>query len=229
MKPPLLPLMLASSFLTACAAQGTFPSLSPRAAEYELAGREPPPCIAAAGVQAEPGPSAAISVQDPQLASRLAELIGNAQRGERKFQALLPQTRTAVGRAGASGSESWIAAQQEISRLEAARAPTADALGELEALTVARASDSATSEPDRQRIRAAVEEVGRMAEAQRASINALTAVLSGPSALRNAPLQAPHSGAPRAAAPQALAESDRGYISPADRPRAAPTGSVCRG
>ena len=228
MKPLLLPPMLASSFLTACAAQGTFPSLSPRAAEYELAGREPPPCLPAAVVEAEPTPSTAIP-EDPQLALQLAELIGNAQRGEGEFQALLPQARTAVGRAGASGSESWIAAQQEISRLEAARAPTADALGELEALTVARASDSATNEADRQRIRAAAEEVGRMAEAQRASINALTAALSGPSALRNAPLQAPHSGAPRAAAPQALAESDRGHISPVARPRAAPTGSVCRG
>ena len=229
MKASLPPLMLGSMLLSPCAAQGPFPSLSPRAPEYELTGRKPPPAIAASMAERPNQTVAPSAATDPQLPGRIAALVASAQQGQRAFEALLPQARSAVRRAGAMSSDSWIAAQQEISRLEAVRAPTADALGELESLVLAGSRDAAANGADRQRISAAAAEVRTLADSQQAEIGTLNAALTGPSALRHEPLQAPHNGGRLFAARQALAASGRGHISPAVPPRAARTGSVCQG
>ncbi len=226
MKAALLPLALGAA-LSACAPQGSFPSLSPRAAEYELTGREAPPCIAGAARPAAAPDGAAAPVEDAQLAARIAELVGDARRGQSEFEEALPAARRAAGRAGASGSESWIAAQQALSRLEAAQAPTVNALAELEALVLSRSADTSTSAPDRQRLLDVAEEVRLIAAAQRTEIDAIAAALSGPSALRHAPLPAPHSGGRPSAAPGGLAATDRAHISPAAPPTAGPRGSAC--
>jgi hypothetical protein len=177
----LLPILAASALLGACASQTGFTSLSPRAAEFERSGAPLPPCLKPAQ-----GPSAAAAAaeapapaDDPALAARIAALAGQARQGQADFARLLPQARASARRAGASGSEGWIAAQQDISRLQAARAPTVDALAELDALSVARSADPATSAADRERVTAAADEVRVLAAAQQVELDSLGGRLSG--------------------------------------------------
>ena len=230
---PRLPLTLASAaaLLSACAAQGPFPSLSPRPAEYELAGRPVPPCIgssAAAGLPQAGSVPAQPAPPDARLGAELTRLLDQARRGQAEFGEILLGARTRVARAGASGSDAWVTAQQDVSRLEAARAPTVDALAALEALVLARPNLGA-NEADRQSAIAAADEVRRLAEGQQAEIDRLSASLSGGSARRNEPLPAQRNAGRPLVGQQALAASNRGHISPAALPRAVPTGSACRG
>ncbi len=226
-----LPLAFASAvLLSGCTAQGPFPSLSPRAAEYELAGRPVPPCIggsAAAGLPTG-GSGAAQAAPDAQLGAELARLLDQARGGQAEFDKILQGVRNQVSRAGASESDAWVTAQQDVSRLEAARAPTVDALAALEALVLAR-SNLGANEADRVSAIAAAEEVRRLSEGQQAEINRLSASLSGGSAQRNEPLPAQRSAQRPLAERQALAATDREHTSPAVPPRAVPTGSACRG
>lgn len=173
---PLLPLA-ATALLGACASQQGFPSLAPRPVEWELAGKPPPPCHSAP--TATPAPAAAAIADDPALATRVTELLGEARRGERAFSALLGPAQASARRATGVGSEAWIEAQEGVSRLEAVRAPTVDALAELEALSLARAN-SATSEADRERLLAAAADVRRLADAQREQLDRLSRALSAP-------------------------------------------------
>jgi Meckel syndrome type 1 protein len=115
---------------------------------------------------------------DPQLAARISELAERARAGGRAFAALLPDAQGSVARAGAAGSEPWVQAQQLVSRLEGARSPTADALAELEALAIARSEDAGTSQEDRERVLAAVQEIRALAQAQRAELERLSGQLS---------------------------------------------------
>ena len=228
---PRLPLTFASvALLSACAAQGPFPSLSPRAAEFELAGRPVPACIggSAAAVLPPAGRGPALAAPDARLGAELTRLIDQARRGQAEFDEILPGARTRVARAGASGSDAWITAQQDVSRLEAARAPTVDALAALDALVLAR-SDLGGNEADRLSAVAAADEVRRLAEGQNAEIDRLSASLSGGSARRNEPLPAQRNAQRPLADRQALAATDPGYISPAVPPKAVQTGSACRG
>jgi hypothetical protein len=218
-----------TALLGACAAQEPFPSLSPRAAEYELAGQPVPPCVggsAAGGIPA--GSTAVQSPPDAQLGAELARLLDQARRGQAEFDKLLPGARTRVARAGSSGSDAWVTAQQDVSRLEAARAPTVDALAALEALVLAR-SNLGGYEADRLSAIAAADEVRRLAEGQQAEIDRLSGSLSGGSARRNEPLPAQRNAQRPLGGRQALAASGRGHISPAAPPKAAPTESACRG
>jgi hypothetical protein len=168
----------ASVLLAGCAAQGDFPSLAPRAVEGELspaAGcRREGACAAA-----DPEPAAAAAVaDDPRLAARILELAERARSGDRAFASLLPEARRSAARAGRSGSEPWIEAQQLVSRLEAARSPTVDALAELDALSLARSEDAGTSPPDRERLAAAAQEARALADAQRVELERLNGQLS---------------------------------------------------
>ncbi|MDP9415403.1 MAG: hypothetical protein M3Q08_15255, partial [Pseudomonadota bacterium] len=76
----LLPLA-APALLTACASQGEFPSLAPRAVERELSGAPAPPCLPP-GTTAEPAPAPAPAPpplpSDPALAARTAALLEQA-------------------------------------------------------------------------------------------------------------------------------------------------------
>ncbi len=178
----LLP-MAAPALLTACASQGDFPSLAPRAVERELSGAPAPHCLpagTAAGPASAPAPAPAPLPSDPAVGGRTAALLEQARRGQRAFSELLPQARASARRAGAAGSEPWIAAQQLISRLEAARAPTVDALAELDALSAARSEDAATAPQEAASVLAAAEEVRRLADAQRTELDRLNGMLSTP-------------------------------------------------
>ena len=226
--PRALPLLLTAASLAACAAPGDTPSLTPRPMEYELSGRPLPPCLAGAAVA--PAPSVeAPAVQDPQLAAQVKRLLGQARQGSSEFAAILPEAQRSAARAGAQGSEPWVAAQLALSRLEAARGRTVDALAEIEGLLLARSNAPGANAQDLQRLNAAAEEVQALAEAQEAELNRLSTGLSGSSARRDAPLPEPHNGQRLLAGRQAPAASGRAHISPAAQPKAAPTEAACRG
>lgn len=149
--------------LAGCAAQGSFPSLAPRA--VERIDEEAP-------VTVQPNVPA-----NAELTARVAELLAEARRGEAAFEAALPATVRAVSASGAAGSEPWIEAQQALSRLEAARGPTEEALAQLDRLRSERARQP-TDEADFASLLAAIETVESLAQGQRARLETLRARLS---------------------------------------------------
>lgn len=162
-RPIFIPSALSLALLAGCAAGGEYPSLAPRDVE-KLSMDEP---VRVAPVQDD----------DPALGTRLAELLSQARAGNAAFQARLPSASTLAEKAGAAGSETWIEAQQELSRLEASRAPTVTALGDLDALSLARAG-AGTSAADAASVTSALDEVRGLAEAQQAASGRLTRLLT---------------------------------------------------
>jgi len=163
---PLAPLAIAAALaLVSCAVEGDFPSLAPRPAERNLSTEEP----------THRAPAVA---DDAGLLQQVAELRGIAAEGERAFDAAYGPAEAAAGAAGPPESESWVAAQLALSRLEAAREATMRALGELDRLAVSR-SDAPTSEADFAALNAAIAAVGRIAAGQQERIDLLRGRLSG--------------------------------------------------
>jgi hypothetical protein len=122
----------------------------------------------------EPVAAAAAPVAaDAELNSQIEGLRNRARLGGREFDALLPRVQTAAVAAGAQGSESWIAAQQLLSALEAARAPTSDALGRTDALLAARVLGR--QEAGLAELQAAQQEIAELSEAQQNSLDRLQA------------------------------------------------------
>lgn len=111
--------------LCACAAPGgdDFPSLLPRAIETR---------DDAVAEVATPAPAPASAAQTDEF----AELLADAREGQEDFAQALPATERAVNaaRGSAASSDAWVAAQAALSRLDAARAPTAAALVALDRL-----------------------------------------------------------------------------------------------
>lgn len=174
-------LLLATVLLSACASQGSFPSLAPRAAERGQAGGSAPAlCPGAEAPAVEPVAQApAPPASDPGLRSRITDLLAQARAGQTEFASLLPEARAAIGRGGAAESEAWIEAQQQLSRLEAARARTVEALAELDSLGISR-SAAPSAEQDREAIVRAEDEVRALAEAQAAELARLSGGLGAP-------------------------------------------------
>jgi hypothetical protein len=145
----LFPLALAAG----CAAPGPYPSLAPRPAEKAYADdseeRAPTP-----------------QPDDPALASEIDRLLAEARAGAADFDAQLPTAQAAARAAGAAGSDSWIEAQQALSRLEAARARTTVAVADLDRLAVERAGAGRLGDADSQRLRAATAEIQALTDAQ---------------------------------------------------------------
>jgi hypothetical protein len=148
---PVLAAMLAAC-LAGCVSQGPFPSLAPRPAEREDWAEEP--------VHAAPA-----AADDPALRTRIASLIAEAREGARAFAADLPAAERAATHVGAEGSDSWIEAQQAISRLQASRGKTDDAVAGLHQLRLTR-SGQPTSAADLAALDAAIEEAGAIEERQ---------------------------------------------------------------
>ena len=71
---------------------------------------------------------------DEALAGRLAALVAQARSGDAAFQPAAAEAERLASAAGERQSESWIAAQEALSAAIAAREPTADALGDIDAL-----------------------------------------------------------------------------------------------
>lgn len=131
----LLPLLLAG-----CVSQGPFPSLAPRPGE-RLAVEEP----------VREAPEVA---PDPALLARARELGQQAERGRQHFDAAWPAAEAAARRAGPEGSDSWIAAEQALSRLTTAHMEAGEALSGLDQLVAGRA-DLPTNSQDYETIAAA--------------------------------------------------------------------------
>ena len=147
-----LAIVLAVLVASACAAPGPYPSLAPRPAEKlnpDADERRPTP-----------------QPDDPALAADIDRLAATARAGAAEFDAALPAAEAAAGAAGGTGSDSWIDAQQALSRLESARAQTTAALADLDRLAVERTSAGTLGENDRVRLQAAVAEVQALADAQ---------------------------------------------------------------
>ena len=158
--------LAAAALLAGCVAEGPFPSLAPRAVER-------------ADPTAEPVRTAPAVPSDIALRARLSELIALARQGERDFDAAYGRAQAAAGAAGARGSESWIDAQEAISRLEAARAETTRALAELDGLAIER-SDQPTNAGDHAALLAAIEQAEAIAAGQQGRIDRLRTSVSAP-------------------------------------------------
>ena len=158
-------LPFAALALAACVSEDGFPSLALRPAEREVSVEEPvhPPIEV---------PS------DTALRARIAELQRQAAEGDRSFEAALGATETAIAAAGPSASESWVEAQQALSRLEATREPTTRALSDLDRLAIDRAA-MATSSDDFAAINAGIAAVEQIASRQQQHVDRLRARLGG--------------------------------------------------
>jgi hypothetical protein len=152
--PRALPAILAAALVAAgCAAPGPYPSLAPRPAEKAYADDDD---------ERQPTPQP----DDPALAGEIDRLAAAARSGGAEFDSALPAAQAAAGGAGAAGSDSWVEAQQALSRLEAARAQTTAALADLDQLGVERASAGTLGDGDRERLRAATDAIQALADAQ---------------------------------------------------------------
>ncbi|HEY0044386.1 MAG TPA: hypothetical protein VGB62_07530 [Allosphingosinicella sp.] len=147
-----------------CAEPGPYPSLAPRPIEAELAALDeaPPP---------PPLPD------NPDITARAAEIAAQARGGSPAFEAALAAAERAVRAAGAPGSDSWVAAQQAVSRVEASRAATTRALGELDAYSVSSATTRPLSPTDLERLAAIVGEVQAIADRQSEALSRLQRAL----------------------------------------------------
>jgi hypothetical protein len=140
---------------------GPAPSLSPRAAEA-IDPRVP----VAAAVNGRPVGAT--------LAARLATLVAEARRGDAAFGPAAARARQLASRVGGSQSESWVVAQEALSAAIAARAPTARAAGDIDALGGdALERQGGLAPADLAAIQAAAAEVAAMTARQAGTIAAI--------------------------------------------------------
>lgn len=148
---PVLALTVALT-LGGCVTHGSFPSLAPRPGEGDVS-------------VAEPARPDTIVADDAALRQRIVTLEAQAQEGQGSFDAAYGAAAAAAGRAGSRDSDSWVAAQEAVSRLEAARGATPGALAALDRLSTERA-DQPTSVGDRALIDAAIVRITQLSNAQ---------------------------------------------------------------
>ena len=142
------------------------PSLAPRAAE-SIDPRLPIP---------DSAPSGPV---DAALAQQLQELVGAAREGIAAFDAQEGQATRLASTAGPMASESWIAAQQALSRLVERHGVTTRVAGDIDALAGNRLEGQHWIRPaDREAIAAAAAEVGTINEGQSGAIQRLTSQLA---------------------------------------------------
>jgi hypothetical protein len=159
-------LLLSTAALAACSsAGGPYPSLQPRSAEA-----------------IDPRVPVDRPINDrpvaPAVASRLAELVGEAHAGEAAFEPVAAQAERLASAAGAPQSESWIAAQVALSAAIAARKPTATALGDIDALgATALKTQGGIAPSDLSAIQRAAAEVASIDQRQADRISAIQRLL----------------------------------------------------
>lgn len=159
----LLPLLVSACTLPPTAE----PSLAPRAGEA-IDPRVPIPDDVVSGPA------------DAALALRIAELMAAVRAGDASFQAAVPGAESLAAAAGPAQSESWIAAQQALSALVAARGPVTSAIADLDALAAGRIAGTGGILPgDLDALRAATAEAGAIGQRQAEVIDRLQARLAG--------------------------------------------------
>ncbi|MDT9597900.1 hypothetical protein [Sphingosinicella rhizophila] len=167
MRPPSFAALMLLVPLAGCAARGPFPSLAPRAVEKELAALD------------EAEQAAIVVPDDPAVAARVDTLLAEAREGQRNFEAASNAAGRTIRSAGPAGSDSWVEAQQSLSRLESARARTVKALGDLDAFALQRVQAAApVSATDLGRIQAAIAAVQEIVASQQERISAFRSSLA---------------------------------------------------
>ena len=158
-------LLSLTALLGGCAQVANMPSLAPRAAEA-IDPRVPVP---------EPVLPTAV---DPALSRQLAASIDQAQAGHGSFQALAGGARSAAASAGPRQSESWIAAQQLLSALVAARGPVTRALADIDEMGAQRVQRlGGIAAADLRAIQSASQQIAALDRAEAALIDELQARL----------------------------------------------------
>ncbi len=157
----LLPFLL----LSACASGNAPPSLLPRAAEAI-----DPRIPVVKPLNDRPVNS--------ELAGRLAELVAKARSSDAAFRPAAEEAQRLAEAAGDPQSESWIIAEQALSRAIATRDLAVRALGDIDALGANRLEAHAGLSPnDLEAIERAGAEVGAIDERQTRTIKAIQARL----------------------------------------------------
>ena len=142
------------------------PSLAPRAAEA-IDPRLPIPDAVPTGPV------------DAGLAQQLQILIETARAGTPQFNAQESQATRLAAAAGPMASESWIVAQQAVSRLVEQHGITTRVAGDVDALAASRLDGQHWIRPaDQLAISAAAEEIGTINNAQAEAIRRLTSQLA---------------------------------------------------
>ena len=148
--------------LGACAAPGgPYPSLQPRAGEM-----------------VDPRVPVDRPMNDrpvtPALASRLSELVAQAQSGDAAFTSAAAAAERASAGAGGPQSEGWISAQEAVSAAIAAAGPTRVALADIDAISAnALQTQDGIAPNDLAAIKGASAEVGAIDQRQAERIKAL--------------------------------------------------------
>ena len=110
----------------------------------------------------------------------MAELVGQAQGGESAFAVAAGEAQRLAAAAGAPQSETWVIAQEALSAAVAARAPTTQALGDIDGIAAAAlAKQGGMASADLAAIEAASAEVGAIDRRQSQAIDALQKRLGG--------------------------------------------------
>ncbi len=128
--------MALAVLVAGCTEQGAYPSLAARPIE----GIMDKPIAETIAPPATP---------NPERAGRIATLLDQAETADRAFRGALAETERAVAAAAGAtrGEERWIVAQQQLSRLEAARVPVGHVLADLDELGVAQADAASSGTP----------------------------------------------------------------------------------
>lgn len=151
-----VPLLCCAALVAGCVSEGPFPSLAPRPDE-RLAIEEP--------VREAPN-----IPDDSALRVRINTLLGEARAGEAAFERDYEAAARTASRAGPEGSNSWIDAEQALSRAEVSRIRATDAAAELHQLALAR-SGQPTSPGDLAALDAAIAQVDEIVAGQQARLN----------------------------------------------------------
>ena len=147
--------------LSACASANAPPSLLPRAAEAI-----DPRIPVVKPMNDRPA--------DPALARQLAALVSQARSSDAAFQPAAAEAQRLAEAAGDAQSESWIAAEQALTRAIGTRDQTVHALGDIDALGGARLQANGGLAPnDLEALKTAGAEVGAIDERQARTIKAI--------------------------------------------------------
>ncbi|MFS0735959.1 hypothetical protein ABC347_02810 [Sphingomonas sp. 1P06PA] len=162
----LAPLAFAVALASCAADPRAYPSLAPRPVE----------ALADAPERTEAGPPAAA---DPALEAEVAMLAKTVSDAESAWTTAEREAAPAIARAQgvASGSDAWVAGQQALSALDAARAPMIAALSQLDGLRLARAQ--ADTSVDTSTLDALWARTQAASEAQATRYAELSAMLAG--------------------------------------------------
>ncbi len=163
-------LCAASLFLAGCSTpQGDFPSLAKRPFESQnIAPEAQLPVVQAAALP-------------PAIAAKVNALMGRHAKAQAAFSAALPAMRAlAKGAAGSAvGSEAWVNAEQQLSRLDKSRSDSLALQGELDQLVMAQTDlDAQNNAPSLSELLSPYQsEVSDDVAGQSAEIERMTALL----------------------------------------------------